>query len=72
MRRYGIVRGVNNQRRSERNSFFGDISEAYRISYTKPKPCAQCGRAVDPNAHRLTKDGSGVLCPDCAIKEEEQ
>jgi DNA-directed RNA polymerase subunit RPC12/RpoP len=54
------------------SSFFGGISEAYRISYTKPKPCAQCGRAVDPNAHRLTKDGRGVLCPDCDIKEEEQ
>ena len=53
------------------SNFFGDISEAYRISYTKLKLCAQCGQAVDPRAHRLTKDGNGILCPDCAIKEEK-
>lgn len=52
------------------SSFFAGITEAYRMSYTKPKPCAECGRAVDPRAHRLTKDGSGVLCAECAIQEE--
>lgn len=51
------------------SSFFAGITEAYRMSYTKPKPCAECGRAVDPRAHRLTKDGRGVLCAECAIKE---
>ena len=51
------------------SSFFAGITEAYRMSYTRPKPCAECGRAVDPRAHRLTKDGRGVLCPQCAIKE---
>lgn len=35
------------------------------------RECAECGRAVDPHAHRLTKDGRGVLCPQCAIEEEK-
>ena len=34
------------------------------------RECAECGRAVDPHAHRLTKDGYGVLCAECAIQEE--